>query len=1113
MISKFFINRPIFATVIAILMVLVGLITVKTLPVAQFPDITPPTVMVIANYPGADAETVAKVVGEPIEEQVNGVEDMLYMSSNSGSDGSYTLTITFKNGTDLDEATVKVQNRVAQVQSQLPEDVQQQGVTVTSRSTNIILFIALESDSVHHYSDLYLTNYAQLNIVDELSRLEGVGSVSAFGGGDYSMRIWLNTSEMKARGLTPDDVRQAIEARNIEVSAGTVGAPPSSVPASFQYTLTATGSLSTVKEFGDIIIRRNADGGMLRLRDIARIELGSESYGTLASVSGHSAGLIGVYQLPGANALDVAKRVEDKMQDLQPYFPPGVHYRVVMDTTGFVNASIDDVLVTFVETTLIVMIVIMIFLQNLRAVIIPMLTIPVSLIATFAVMKLMGFSLNTLTLFGLVLAVAIVVDDAIVVVEDCARIISKRILTPKQGAMKAMRELQGPIIGEVLVLLSVFIPTAFISGITGELYKQFALTIAVSTAFSGFNALTFTPAMCALFLKPVDPDKKKFFFFRWFNKGWAKTVTAYTNIVGKFLRRPLVALGIYALLCVAAFWGFMKWPTSYVPEEDLGYFMATVQLPTNTALSETKRVTDEVEHRLLAYDEVENVIAITGTSFMGGGNSSNYGSFFVILKPWSERKAKDEKVFALLDRVSADMENIQEGVVFALNPPAIPGLGMTSGAQMQLLDINNRGAQGLAQAIDAIKEKAKTDPRIASVTSMYQGEVPQYTVTVDRDKAELHNLDVSTIFSTLSSYMGISFVNDFVKFGRTYQVNISAMDADRATPDKVMELNVCNTDGKMVPFSSFATITPTMGSASVDRYNMYTTASVTATPAHGTSSSEAIEAMEDIVNEAVGDNYSYAWTGQAYQETQAGTTITVVLIFAVIITILVLAAQYESWSDPIAVILSMPTAILGTIVGCMFMSQDISIYTQIGIILLLGLSAKNAILIVEYAMDYRKQGMDISTAAQQAGKVRFRPIMMTALAFVFGVMPMLFANGAGAASQKSLGCAVVFGMAINAFVGTLFVPNFWELMQRLHEKLSPRKSALPPTGATQPADDANAQTSHAQASPVVTVSPQTEESAAEASADSAKGSQEGPKDSAGAAKDSQDVAKDSPKGV
>lgn len=1031
MFSKFFINRPIFSTVIAIIMVLAGLITVKTLPVAQFPDISPPTVMVIANYPGADAETVAKVIGEPIEEQVNGVDGMMYMSSNSGSDGSYNLTVTFKNGTDLDEATIKVQNRVEQAKAQLPNAVQQQGVTVTSRSTNIILFIAIESDSLHNYSDLDLTNYAQLHIVDDLSRIDGVGSVSAFGGGQYSMRIWLDPDMLRARGVTPEDVRAAIEAQNMEVSAGSTGAPPFSSPVDFQYTVTATGRLTSAQQFGDITLRKSADGGVLRLKDVAKkIELGSDSYGTYSNVSGHHAGLIGVYQTPGANALEVAKSVRERMEELKADFPQGIKYKVIMDTTDFVSASIDDVLVTFVETTLIVMIVIMIFLQNWRAVIIPMLTIPVSLIATFAVMKLLGFSLNTLTLFGLVLAIAIVVDDAIVVVEDCARIVSKRILTPKQAALKAMRELQGPVVGEVLVLLSVFIPTAFISGITGQLYKQFALTIAVSTAFSGFNALTFTPAMCALFLKPKNPDKKPFFFFRWFNAGWTRTVNLYSAAVGKFLRRPWIALGCYTLLCLVAFWGFIKWPSSYVPEEDLGYFMATVELPTNTDVDRTRTVSAEVERRLLEFDEVENVISITGMSFMGGGFSSNFGSYFVVLKPWDERKSKDEKVFALLDRVNQRMADIQEGIVFALNPPAIPGLGMTSGMQMQLLDINDRGPTAMKQALDDIKDAAAKDPRIASTTSMYQGTVPQYAFKVDRDKVEMLGLTLSQIYATLSDYMGGGYVNDFNEFGRTYQVNIGADAEFRSSPENLLKLAVRNPEGKMVPFSSFATVTPSDGAPSIDRYNMYTSGSITATPAHDASTSETIGAMEDIVENTLGDNYSYAWTGEAYQETQAGTTISTVLIFAIIITLLVLAAQYESWRDPISVILAMPTAILGTIAGCCLLNQDISIYTQIGIILLLGLSAKNAILIVEYAIDFRKQGYDIKQAAAMAGKIRFRPIMMTALAFVFGVMPMLFANGAGAESQKSLGCAVVFGMAINAFIGTLFVPNFWVLMQR-----------------------------------------------------------------------------------
>lgn len=1033
MFSKFFINRPIFSTVIAILMVLVGLITVKSLPVAQFPDITPPTVNVSATYPGADAKTVAETIGVPIEQQVNGVEGMMYMSSSSGSDGSYNLSITFENGTDLDIATVKVQNRVAQAQPSLPSAVQQQGIDVSSHSSSMLLFIAIEGDSAYNYSGLYLTNYAQLNIVDELSRIKGVGNVGAFGAGEYSMRVWLDPEKMRVRGITPADVSAAIQAQNMEVSAGSVGSSPTNQKESFSYTLTAKGQLSNPEEFGNIVLATDSDGGILHLRDVATVELGSASYGQVSNASGREAGLLGISQLPGANALEVANSVKAKMAELEPYFPPGVHYRIILDTTDYVTESIDDLLVTFLETTLIVMIVIMIFIQNWRAVIIPMITIPVSLIATFAVMKLLGFTLNTLTLFGLVLAIAIVVDDAIVVVEDVARLVSKGQLTSKQAAEKAMTELTGPIVGEVLVLLSVFIPTAFISGITGELYKQFALTIAVSTAFSGFNALTFTPAMCALFLKPKKEGSTQFFFFRWFNAGWAKTLNLYTSIVGRFLKRPLVAIGIYAILVFAAFWGFIKWPTSYVPEEDMGYFICSVELPTGASLERTNKVVKEVESRLLAMPAVKDVVSLSGMSFINNGTSSNYGSFFVVLKPWKDRKAKDEKVFALIDEVDERMADMQEAVVFAINPPAIPGLGMTSGLQMQLLDINNLGSSQLSDAISQITIAAESNPKISKITSMYQGEVPQYQLNIDRNRAELLGLNLGSIYSILASYMGTDYVNDFVDFGRTYQVNLAAVADARGNVDDVMKLTVRNSSGDMVPFSSFTTVEPVMGEPSVSRYNMYTTASLTASVAKGASSSEGIAAMEDIVDSSLGSNYSYAWTGEAFQETQSGTTITVVLIFAVIMTILVLAAQYESWTDPIAVVLAMPTAILGAIIGCIFLSQSISIYTQIGIILLLGLAAKNAILIVEYAIDYRKTGMDIAAAAAQAGKVRFRPIMMTALAFVFGVMPMLFASGAGAESQISLGCAVVFGMAINAFIGTLFVPNFWDLMERIGE--------------------------------------------------------------------------------
>ncbi len=1033
MFSKFFITRPIFATVLAILMILAGLLTFNSLPVAQYPDITPPTVFVSASYPGADAQTVAEAVGVPIEQQVNGVENMMYMSSSSGNDGSYSLEITFENGTDLDMAAVKVQNRVAQAEPVLPNAVKEQGVNVMSRSSDIILFVALESDDPERYDGLYLTNYAQLSIVDELSRLDGVGQVSAFGSGNYSMRVWLDPEKMRVRGVTPEDVSAAIASQNMEVSAGSVGAPPTATGQQFEYTLTAQGRLSNASEFGNIVIRTGSDGAILRLKDIARVDLGSDSYSMISHVSGENAGLIGIYQLPGANAMKVAANVEKKLEDLKQYFPEGVDYRIILNTTDFVSASIDEVIVTFFETTLIVMLVILLFLQNWRAVIIPMITIPVSLIATLAVMKAMGFSLNTLTLFGLVLAIAIVVDDAIVVVEDVSRILDKGGVTPTQAAEQAMKELQGPVIGEVLVLLSVFIPTAFISGITGQLYKQFALTIAVSTAFSGFHALTFTPAMCALFLKP-DTGQPKFFLFRWFNTAFEKVRNVYNKTVGKLLARPVMAMVIFAALATLAFWGFMRWPTSYVPSEDMGYFMTSIQLPTGASIERTDSIVCRLSDKIKELPQVKDVISVTGNSFLGGGASSNLGSMFVVLKPWKDRKGKDNGVDAVIAEVDRIAAQEQEAVVFSVNPPSIPGLGTSSGLEMQLLDINNLGAKEIAQTVEEIEKAAAKYPELKQITSLYQGEVPQYRLKVDRDKVKLYGLTMEGVYSTLSTFMGSDYVNDFVKFGRTYEVLVSGTPEARSKVEGVLDLAVRNSSGDMVPFSSFGSVDEVMGQPTVNRYNMYTTASVTGTLNANVSSSAGIKAMEEIMKNTVGPSFGYAWTGEALQETQSGTTITMTLLFAVIITILVLSAQYESWTDPIAVVATTPTAVLGAIIGCIFLNQSISIYTQIGIILLLGMAAKNAILIVEYAMDYRKSGQPIRQAAASAGNVRLRPILMTALAFVFGVMPMLFATGAGAASRLSLGTAVVFGMAVNAILGTLFVPSFWELLQKFRER-------------------------------------------------------------------------------
>ncbi len=1030
MFSTFFIKRPIFATVIAILMVIAGALCVFSLPIAQYPDITPPTVSVSATYPGANARTVAQAVGVPIEAQVNGVEGMLYMSSTS-SDGSYSLTITFANGTDLDQAAIDVQNRMSQVTSTLPEAVTEQGVSVRKESTNQVLFCTLESDDPDRYDALYLANYAQLNLVDPISRVSGVGGVQAFGAGKYSMRIWLDPERMRARGVTPAEVSAAIRSQNMEVSAGQVGNPPGDSKSEFEFTLTSQGQLKSTDEFGNIIIRTDRTG-ILRLKDVARVELGSESYNIVSRVNGKEVALLGVQQLPGANAIDVADGAIKELDRLSRYFPDGVKYRIILNSTDYVRESLSDVLTTFLLTTLIVMVVILFFLQNWRAVVIPMITIPVSLIATFAVMKIMGFSLNTLTMFGLVLAIAIVVDDAIVVVEDCSRLVDKGVLSSRDAAIKAMNELTGPVVGEVLVLMSVFIPTAFISGITGQLYKQFALTIAVSTAFSGFNALTLTPALCALLLKPRKPTKN--ILYKGFNRGFQWTLDLYERTIGKLLRRPGITLGIYSAIAVIALIWFVNRPSSYLPEEDMGYFMASVQLPTGASIERTEKVVNAISADIKKeVPQVKDVMSIVGFSMMGGGQSSNMASLNIMLVPWKDRR-HGGNINEIMARVQEIASRRQEAVTFCLNPPAIMGLGLSSGLQMQLLDINSLGAQQMMKAIEDIREAAAKDPRIASVSSLYQGDVPQYQIDIDRDKAEMQGVAVSDIYSVLSQFMGASYVNDFVDFDRTFQVTMQADGASRANPDDVMRLSVRNSQGDMVPFSSFASMKEVMGEPTVNRYNMYTTASVTTTPAKGVSSSDGIKAMEEIVSDTLGQNYSYAWTGMAYQETRAGTTVSLVFIFAIIMTLLVLAAQYESWTDPIAVVLAMPIAVLGTLLGTMLMNQSVNIYTQIGLILVLGMSAKNAILIVEYAMDFRKTGVPIVKAAHDAGVIRFRPIMMTALAFIFGVLPMLFSSGAGANSRIDLGTAVVFGMIVNAIIGTTCVPAFWVVMQRIQER-------------------------------------------------------------------------------
>ena len=1031
MFSKFFINRPIFATVLALIIVVAGLVTLNILPVAQFPDITPPTVQVSAVYPGANAETVAQTVGIPIEQQVNGVDGMLYMSSTSSSSGAYSLTITFAVGTDIDMATVQVQNRVSVAQSSLPEPVVVQGVTVQKQSSNIVMFLTMTAqDSI--YDGLYLTNYAKLNLVDQLTRVPGVGAVNVMGAGDYSMRIWLDPEAMRIRGISPAEVYQAIQAQNMEVSAGTVGQPIGKDNANaFQYTLSVKGRLSSPDEFGNIILRSESEGKMLRLKDVARIDLGSASYSVVSQLRGHPTAAIAIYQQPGSNSLDVSKGVKEKMKELAQNFPSGIEYNVTLDTTDVINASIDEVLVTFLETTLLVVLVIFLFLQNWRAVIIPCITIPVSLIGTLAVMAALGFSINTLTLFGLILAVAIVVDDAIVVVENASRLLETGQYSPRDAVTKAMGEITGPIVGVVLVLLAVFIPTTLISGISGQLYKQFALTIAASTVLSGFNSLTLTPALCALFLEKSKPSN--FFIYKGFNKVYDKTQGVYDRIVKWLLERPVAALVSYGAFTLIAIFLFVKWPSTFVPDEDDGYFIAVVQLPPAASLERTQAVGKQINAILDTYPEVKNYIGISGFSIMGG-EQSNAGTYFVVLKPWGERKGKNHTAAAVVKRFNEMAYSIQEGQIFAMVPPAIPGLGATGGLQLQLEDNRNLGPTEMQQAIGTLLNTYRTKPALASISSQYQANVPQYFLNIDRDKVQFMGIQLNQVFATLGYYMGAAYVNDYVQFGRIYQVKIEAGDQAQKVIDNVLQLSVPNAQGQMVPFSSFTDVEEQLGQNQINRYNMYQTAAITCNVAPGASSGEAIRQMQELVSQQLGEEFGYEWTSVAYQETQAGSTTTIVFLMDLLVAFLVLAAQYESWTSPVAAIMGLPVALLGAMIGCFVMGTPVSIYTQIGIILLIALSAKNGILIVEFARDFRAEGNSIRDAAYEAGHVRLRPILMTSFAFVLGVMPLLFASGAGAESRIALGAAVVFGMAMNTLLATVYIPNFYELMQKLQER-------------------------------------------------------------------------------
>lgn len=1037
--SKFFINRPIFAFVISLLIILAGAVTLFGLPISLYPDITPPTVQVTAYYPGANAEVISQTVAAPIEDKVNGVENMLYMTSTSSSAGVYTLTVTFEVGTDVDMATVLVQNRVNQAASSLPSEVTRMGVVTEKKSSSILVMVGLTSDNPELYNNVYLSNYASLNIVDELKRIEGVGSVSTFGADAYSMRMWLDPEVLRIRNLTPSDVLSAIQEQNIQVSAGKVGELPTSHSEAFQYTLDVKGRLTTAEEFGNIIIRYEEGGRVLRLKDVATIELGSKTYTTDSKINHQQSASICVYQLPGSNSLQVASDVHAKIEELSKNLPDGVHAEVVLDTTEYIQVSIEEVYHTLFEAFILVIIVILLFLQDFRSTLIPALTIPVSLIGTFAVMSIMGFSINTLTLFGLILAIGIVVDDAILVVENTSRHMEESHLSPREATIKAMEEITGPIIGTVLVLLAVFVPTAFMGGITGEMYKQFAVTIAVSTAFSGLNALTLSPALCSLILKPKT-KQSNFFVYKYFNKFFDKLQGGYVSIIKTFLRKSgVILLAFCAILALVAF-GFKKLPSAFIPTEDQGYFMISCQLQDGASLSETMQVMDNAVSILDSIPGVKAGVAISGMSVAEGAQISSKGTMFVILKDWEERTEESQSIGAIIARFNKEASmKIQNATLYAFPMPAIQGLGTSGGFECYVQDKGSMGVLELQRTAEDLAAQANIQGPLQQVRSSFKATVPQVFLNIDREQVKQYKLAISDVFSALSAYLGSSYANDFVLFGKVYQVKVQAESQNRSVIDDVLKLSVRNKEGKMVPLGAFTTIENRLGTEVITRYNMYPAAYVSGDAAEGFSSGQAQSAMANLAKESMPNSFGFEWTSMAYQEQQAGSSTVIIFALALVVVLMVLAAQYESVTSPMAVIMAVPVALLGIIAACFIAGRPMDIFTQIGMVLMIALSAKNAILIVEFARDFRKEGKSIYESCVEAGQVRLRPILMTSFAFILGVLPLVTATGAGAESRISLGLSVFTGMLMSTIVGTFVIPNFYQFWQKIQEKYFERK--------------------------------------------------------------------------